>query len=341
MDKVRLGKTGIMVTRCSFGALPVQRLPMDDAVGLLRAAYEGGINYFDTANMYTDSEEKIGNALSDVRENIIISTKTGARDEKTAKEHVELSLRRMKTDYIDIVQLHNIPSLEETEGAYAALYRLREKGYIGHIGVTAHKRTVAVNALNSGLFETLQYPFSYLSDEDEKDLVRRCVREDVGFIAMKAIAGGLLKNAAACRVFFNEFPNAVPIWGIQRMEELNEWLALENDPPHMTDELRAVIEKDRAELSGAFCRGCGYCMPCPVGIDIHNVARMDMLLRRAPYRQFLTDEMCEMMHKINDCISCGSCKTRCPYGLNTPEILKYMLKDYEDFYEKHKGETDK
>ena len=340
MEKVRLGKTGIMVTKCSFGALPVQRVPMEEAVCLLRAAYEGGINYFDTANMYTDSEEKIGNALSDVREKIIISTKTGARDEKTAAEHVELSLRRMKTEYIDIVQLHNMSSLKETEGAYTALVKYKEKGYIRHIGVTAHKRTAALDALDSGLFETLQYPFSYLSNESEKELVRRCERDDVGFIAMKAIAGGLLKNAAACRIFFNEFPNAVPIWGIQRMEELHEWLALENNPPEMTDELRTVIEKDRAELSGSFCRGCGYCLPCPAGIEIQNAARMNMLLRRSPYRQLLTAKTWEMMHRIDNCTGCGNCRARCPYGLDTPAVLKFMLKDYEEFYEMHKGDTE-
>ena len=340
MDKVRLGKTGLMVTRCGFGALPVQRVPMEEAVKLLRAAYDGGINYFDTANAYTDSEEKIGKALSDVRDKIIISTKTMAADEKTAAEHIETSLRRMKTDYIDIIQIHNLPSIKEREGAIAAAFKAKEKGYVRHVGVTAHKHTSAAEALDSGLFETLQFPFSYLSDEKETALYERCVREDVGFIAMKAIAGGLLKNAAACRAFFGEKPWAVPIWGIQRQEELSQWLELEKHPPEMTEELKAVIEKDRRELSGAFCRGCGYCMPCPEGIDIKNAARMDMLLRRSPWRQYYTPEQRETMERIRNCRECGLCKSRCPYGLDTPKVLKYMLADYEDFYEKHKGESE-
>jgi len=340
MDKIRLGETGLMVTRCAFGALPVQRVPMAEAVRLLRAAYDGGINYFDTANAYTDSEEKIGAALSDVREKIIISTKTMAADEKTATEHIETSLRRMKTDYIDILQIHNIPSIKEREGAIKAAFRAKEKGYVRHVGVTAHKHTAATEALDTGLFETLQFPFSYLADEKETALVRRCEKEDVGFIAMKAIAGGLLTNARACRAFFSQYPNAVPIWGIQRMEELREWLALEADPPALTDELRAVIEADRRTLAGAFCRGCGYCMPCPEGIDIKNAARMNMLLRRSPWRQYYAPEQRELMERIRNCRECGLCRSRCPYGLDTPNVLKFMLEDYERFYEQHKGEEE-
>ncbi len=340
MDKIRLGKTNLMVTKTSMGCLPVQRRDMAEAVRILRRAYEAGINYFDTANGYTDSEEKIGNALSDVRDKIIISTKSMARDYKGCKAHIENSLRMMKTDYIDIFQFHMVkecPDPNDKNGAYAAAYEMMEKGYIGHIGVTTHMQVLSFELVDSGLFETMQYPFCHISQPKDYELVEKCAKEDVGFIAMKGLAGGLLDNARACYAFMKDYP-VVPIWGIQTMEELEEWIALDKENPSLDDELRAVIEKDRRELMGNFCRGCGYCMPCPAGIEINNSARMNMFLRRAPYRPYMTEEWYEKMHRIENCIECGQCMSKCPYELNTPEILKYMLKDYDEFYAVHKND---
>ncbi|MBQ8852307.1 MAG: 4Fe-4S dicluster domain-containing protein, partial [Oscillibacter sp.] len=166
-------------------------------------------------------------------------------------------------------------------------------------------------------------------------LVKLCREADMGFIAMKGLSGGLLNNAAACHAFMDQHENVVPIWGVQREEELDQWLELAKSGVTMTPELRSVIEKDRQELAGSFCRGCGYCMPCPAGIEINNSARMNMLLRRAPYKPYLSDEWREKMHRIENCIHCDSCKSRCPYGLDTPALLQYMLKDYDEFYAQH------
>lgn len=341
MRKIRLGKTGLMVTSTAMGCLPVQRCSEEDAVRLLRAAYEGGINYFDTANAYTDSEKKIGLALSDVRDKIILSTKSAARDREGVLRHIENSLRMMKTDYIDLFQFHQVtevPDPNDPKGAYAGALEARERGWIRHIGVTSHRVNVAEDCIASGLFETLQFPFSYISSERDLALARKCREADMGYIAMKGLAGGMLNNARACHAFMKSYDNVVPIWGIQKMEELKQWLALAEEDPGLDEDLSAFIRQERQELSGSFCRSCGYCMPCPAGIEIFNCARMNMLLRRSPWQQYMTDQWREKMERINDCIGCHSCSSRCPYQLDTPNLLKYMLKDYREFYEAHKDQ---
>jgi len=338
IKKVRLGKTDLWVTKTAMGCLPIQRIGSADAVKLLRRAYDSGINYFDTANKYTDSEEKIGLALSDVRHNIVISTKTDAKDAKGALAHIEESLRRLKTDYIDLIQFHNpavLPDKNDPNSAYAGALEAKKKGYVRHIGITNHRLSVANQAIDSGDFETLQFPFSYLCSSEDVNLTERCREADMGFIAMKGLSGGMLTNSAACYAFMQEHENVVPIWGIQYEWELDQWLELTEKGQQMTPELQAVIEQDRKELAVNFCRSCGYCMPCTVGINIPQAARMAMLLRRSPYRPFMTDKIYEEMHRIENCVRCGVCKSRCPYGLDIPNLLAAMLKDYDEFYAKH------
>ena len=334
-----LGKTGLTVTRPAMGCLPIQRCSVDEAVSILQKAYEGGIRYFDTANAYTDSEKKIGLALSDVRENIVISTKSAGTDKNTVLSHIENSLKMMKTDYIDLFQFHqvqSVPDPDDPEGAYAGALEAKRRGWIRHIGFTSHRVDVAEQCIASGNFETCQFPFSYISGERDLALADKCREAGMGFIAMKGLAGGLLTNARACHAFMNCYDNVVPIWGIQKPEELEEWLAVAKEDPILDDELNSVIRKDREELAGTFCRSCGYCMPCTVGIEIRNCARMNMLLRRSPWQQYMTDEWYAKMQKINDCINCRKCVSKCPYGLDQPSLLKYMLKDYNEFYATHK-----
>lgn len=341
MKKIRLGKSGLMVTNTAMGCLPVQRCSVEDGVKLIRAAYEGGINYFDTANAYTDSELKVGLALSDVRDRVVISTKSQARDKAGCAAHIDNSLRLLKSDYIDLFQFHQcpeVPDISDPNGAFAAALEAKKQGKVLHIGLTTHRVDVAEAAIESGLFETLQFPFSYISSDRDLALAGKCKAADMGFIAMKGLAGGLLTNARACRAFMNQYDNVVPIWGIQTMDELAEWLRVTEEDPRLDAEFSAVIEHDRKELAGSFCRSCGYCMPCPMGIEIRNCARMNMLLRRSPWRQYMTPEWREKMNKINDCIGCRQCASKCPYQLDTPNVLKYMLKDYNEFYEAHKNE---
>ncbi len=333
MVKVTLGKTGITVEKNSFGALPIQRISREDAVRLLRRAYAGGVTFFDTARFYTDSEEKLGEAFGadGTRGKIYIATKTGAVTAEGFWKDLDTSLRKLRTDYVDIYQFHNpafCPKPGDGTGLYEAMLEARDRGMIRHIGITNHRLNVAHEAVESGLYETLQFPFSYLATQKDMELVEKCKAAGMGFIAMKALSGGLITNSAAAYAFLAQYDNVLPIWGVQRESELNEFLSYIDNPPAMTEELAAVIARDREELLGDFCRGCGYCMPCPAGIEINNCARMSLMIRRAPSEAQLTPQMQEKMKKIEDCLHCGSCKSKCPYGLDTPALLEKNYRDY-------------
>lgn len=261
MNKIRLGKTELMVSASAFGALPIQRVSFDEAKLILQKAYDNGINFFDTANAYSDSEEKIGYSLSDVRHNIIIATKSGASDKKTLLEHIQLSLKRMKTDYIDLLQLHNpatLPNPDDPDSLYGGLIEAQKKGWIRFIGITNHRLGVAEQAVLSDKYDTLQFPFSSLASEKEISLSKLANEHDMGFIAMKGLSGGLITNAATTFSFIKQYNYVVPIWGIQREKELDEFIELEKNPPAYDEKMKALIQKDRDELIGNFCRGCGY-----------------------------------------------------------------------------------
>ena len=339
MSMVTLGSTGICVNKNGFGALPVQRVTKEDAVYLLRKAYDGGIRFFDTARAYSDSEEKLGAAFEGMREKVFISTKTMAKDVEGFWKDLETSLSLLKTDYIDIYQFHNpsfCPKPGDGTGLYEAMLEAKAQGKIRHIGITNHRLAVANEAIDSGLYETLQFPFCYLATEKDLELVKKCKEADMGFIAMKALSGGLINNSAAAYAFEAQYDNVLPIWGVQRKSELEEFISYIDNPPVMNDEIKALIEHDRKELSGEFCRGCGYCMPCPAGIEINNCARMSLMLRRAPSDAQLTPEMQEKMKKIENCLHCNKCKSKCPYGLDTPALLQ---KNYEDYKRVLAGEV--
>lgn len=336
MERVVLGKTGLKVNKNGFGALPIQRISKEDAVALLQKAFQNGINYFDTARAYSDSEEKMGAALHEVRDQIIISTKTAAQNGEDLWKDLEMSLEKLQTGYIDLYQFHNpafCPKPGDGSGLYEAALKAKEQGKIRHIGITNHRIAVAKEAVLSGLYETLQFPFSYLASEEEVELVELCRQKEVGFIAMKGLAGGLIHNSASAYAFMcqRQFAHVEPIWGIQREWELDEFLSYQEQAPELNEALLAEIQKDKDQLAGEFCRGCGYCMPCPAGIEINNCARMSLMLRRAPQEAWLSEEWQEKMKKIENCLHCGSCMKKCPYGLNTPELLKRNYEDYKTF----------
>lgn len=338
MKMVTLGSTGIQVVQNGFGALPIQRDSKEVAVKIVRRAYEGGMRFFDTARAYSDSEEKVGEALSDVRENIYIATKTMAHTPEEFWKQLETSLQLLKTDYIDIYQFHcanQVYAPGDGTGMYECMLEAKTQGKIRHIGITAHKIQIAFDAVESGLYETLQYPFSYLAAEREKELVAKCKEKNVGFIAMKGLAGGLINKSEAAMAFMTQYDNVLPIWEIQRETELEEWLSYMENTPSMTGEIKEYIEREQKELSGEFCRGCGYCMPCPKGIMINQCARMSLMLRRAPSAAWLSENMQAEMKKIENCINCRKCVSKCPYSLNTPELLK---KNYEDYKRVLNGE---
>mgnify|MGYP004591322145 FL=1 len=333
MATVKLGKTGIVTDKNGFGALPIQRVSDDEAVRILQKAYDGGVTFFDTARFYTDSEHKLGLAFKGMRDKVIIATKTAAKNADEFWKDIRTSLDNLQTDYIDIYQFHNpsfCPKPGDGTGLYEAMLEAKQNGMIKHIGITNHRLKVAHEAIDSGLYETLQFPFCYLASDEDIELVTKCKQADMGFIAMKALSGGLITDSRAAYAFEAEFDNVLPIWGVQRESELDEFLSYVTNPPAMTDDIRALIDNDRKQLQGDFCRGCGYCMPCPAGIEINNCARMSLLLRRSPSGLQLTPEVQAKMMKIEDCMHCGHCRSMCPYHLDTPALLAKNLEDYKN-----------
>lgn len=334
MSTITLGKTGITVERNGFGALPIQRISQDEAVSMLRRAFFGGVRFYDTARAYSDSEQKLGAAFGEmgIRNQIYIATKTHAKTPDEFWQHLETSLKLLKTDYIDLYQFHQAAQCYKPgdgTGMYECMLEAKRQGKIRHIGLTAHLLPVAQACIASGLYETLQFPLSYLSGPQELALVQGCKEANMGFIGMKALAGGLINNSAAACAFMAQFDHVIPIWGVQRPYELEEFLSYIKTPPAMTPELQAVIDHDRQELVGDFCRGCGYCMPCPQGIEINQCARMSLMMRRAPFEGYMGEHWRKEMAKIETCLHCGKCSARCPYQLDTPALLEKNYADYK------------
>lgn len=331
MQKIRLGRTNLMVSRSGFGCIPIQRLSQAESHRLLRKAFDAGINFFDTARAYSDSEEKIGLALSDERPNIIIATKSKAKDGKSLRNDLEASLKLLKTDYVDLLQLHNpdpLPDPQDPKGAYSGLLAAQKDGLVRFVGITNHKVNLAVEAAKSGIYDTVQYPLSTISTEEELKLIPLCQEHDLGLIAMKALSGGLITKAVSAFAFLRQYPNIVPIWGIEQEWQLDEFISFEENPPSLNAEITEIIERDRTELAGSFCRGCAYCMPCPVGIPIPTAARVTYLIARHGTHSLLSPQWREKMDLIDECIECHQCKDHCPYELDTPELLKKMLRGY-------------
>ena len=331
MERIIFGKTGLTASRTGFGCIPIQRVPFEESTALLQYAYEHGVTLFDTANSYTNSEERIGVALRHVRDKIVLCTKSAAAAPDKVTANIENSLKMLQTDFIDVFQVHNpkyVPRPGGEDGVYDCLLKAKEQGKIRHIGITFHILDLAREAVPSGLYDTVQYPLSYLSSDEELALTDLCREHNVGVLAMKGMCGGLLSNAKAAFAFLRQYGNVVPIWGVQRMEEIREFIAYSEEPPALDSSLLDIIKADKERLSGNFCRSCGYCLPCPAGIPIHNAARVTFLLGRTAREAYLTEDWQNKMRLIDNCTGCGHCKAHCPYGLDTPELLKRQQAEY-------------
>ena len=334
METLRLGGTGLRPAKTGFGALPIQRIEQVEAIRILRHAVDGGINFFDTARRYTDSEEKIGAALSGVRKDVILASKLALADARSFEEDLHTSLKTLRTDYLDSLQIHNpphVPTPDDADGCYQVLMKARRAGKIRFIGLTAHAANVAIEAIQSGLYDTVQFPFSCISDGPDLQIPELCREADVGFLAMKALGGGLIKNIPAAFVFMRSHDNVLPLWGIQKTAELEEFLALSAVPPAWDEDMARSVERERAELGASFCRGCGYCLPCMAGIDIPFVARVRLMLGRAPLAKVLNGEGRKKMARAPDCVQCGDCKRRCPYGLDVTGLVRDNSNFFLDF----------
>jgi len=334
METIKFGRCGLSVSRTGFGALPIQRISKAEAVKILRAAVDGGITLFDSSRLYSDSEEKLGAAFAGVRDQVVIATKCVAKNRTELLKDIDTSLLELRTDYVDIMQLHNpaeLPDPADPDSAYAGLMQAKNEGKIRAVGISNHRYHIALQVIESGLYDVLQYPISFLSAERELDLIGQCAEQGMGVIGMKGLSGGLITYATAAFAFLHRYTDLVPIWGIQKESELREFLALSSGPPTLSEEMMETIESYRKELAGDFCRACGYCMPCPQGIQIPIGARMELLLGRVVVQDFLTDEMKARMELIRKCTDCGHCRDHCPYELDAPALLRKNLKYYEQF----------
>ncbi len=335
MEKVRLGKTDMLVSKLGYGGIPIQRLAEDEAIAVVKRVLELGITFIDTANGYTTSEERIGKAISGQRERLIIATKTQARTAEGVAEHLELSLKRLGTDYIDLYQFHNISdssTLEQIlkpEGPMSVVEKEKREGRIRHIGVSSHQIDTAIEIVKSDCFETIMFPFNFISDEAANELIPLVREHDMGFIAMKSMAGGVIENASIALKFFSKFPDVLPIPGIEKSSEIEEFVHILEAGEEMTEAERHEMQQTKQEVGSTFCRRCEYCQPCTAEISISTVMHFPSIMKRMPPHRALTGRFATVMEKAAECVRCGDCEKRCPYHLPIMEIVEKNAKWYQ------------
>lgn len=335
MKTIRLGKTELCVSRIGFGGIPIQRLREDEAVRVVQRCLELGVTFLDTANGYSTSEERIGKAIAGRREQVIIATKSAAKDKAGIQDHIELSLKHLNTEYIDLWQFHNVSTVEaykkilDAKGAMEAAQEALQSGKIRHIGISSHSMDVALKAVPSGHFETIQFPLNFVTNEAVDELLPLAQKHDVGFIAMKPFAGGMLDNANLAIKWLLQFDNVVPDPGIERVEEIEEIVKIVEGSWELLPQEQQEIERIRAEVSTRFCRRCQYCMPCPQEIHILIMMNLRSFLKRFPPEKLTTIGIPEIVNTARTCIKCGECEEKCPYHLPIREMLAEHIKFYE------------
>ena len=333
MKYVKLGRTGLTVSEIGFGGIPIIPLTVDDGAAVVRHGYDLGITFFDTANVYRDSEKKIGQALCGVREKIVIATKTLRRDAENAARHIRLSLENLRTDYIDIYQLHNVSNDETlaqvlaSGGAYEAAKSARDEGKIRFLGFSSHNIKFAVRVCRRGLFSTVQVPFNFIETEAAEELFGVAEEMNMGVIGMKPLGGGLLQRADLCFKFLQRYPGIVPIPGVVSKAEMDEIVSLYRTRPLLTEADLADMEKIRADLGTRFCHRCGYCLPCEKGVRIPEALGFKSILKRFQGETALNFAR-DAVKSAEQCDACGLCIERCPYELPVPEMLEESLALY-------------
>ncbi|MFB0536268.1 MAG: aldo/keto reductase [Anaerolineae bacterium] len=341
MYKVRLGRTELMVSAVGLGGIPIQRPTEEEAVEVVRRCLDLGVNFIDTANMYGNSEERMGRAIAGRREGLILATKSHARQGPELRQHLELSLKQLGVDYIDLYQLHNVSNFEDYEKSLASggpLDVVREAqaaGQVGHIGITGHSMEVAPEAIKSGFLETMMFPFNFVSNEAAEKLIPLAREHDVGFIVMKPMGGGLLENATVAFKYLRRFPDTVPIVGIEKAEEIEEIIAIMEGDPQMTPVEEAEMDRLRAELGTRFCRRCGYCQPCPEDVPIQMIMILESMMKRVPAGSFFPEWGTEIVPQAENCVQCGECEEKCPYHLPIREMMEEHLALFHTRKEAH------
>ena len=345
MEKIRLGRTEIEVSRLGFGGIPIQRVSEEEAVAVVKRCLELGITLIDTANGYTTSEERIGKAISGRREQLVIATKSGDRTCKGIEEHLKLSLERLKVDSIDLYQFHGVNDLETLEvvlsprGPMTVVEESKRAGVVKHIGITSHSMDVAKEAVRSNRFETIMFPLNFIACEAADELLPLAREHDVGFIVMKPLGGGMLENITIAFKYLFQFPDIVLIPGIEKIHEIEEIVQLLEGPLEMTEEEMHEMGRLREELGNKFCRRCDYCQPCVEGIPISTVMASGSFAKRMPLERLFAGGMAEVFEKAANCNQCGECEERCPYHLPIREKIVERVKWYQAEREKYQEQA--
>jgi len=335
LKKIRLGKTNLQVTQLGFGSIPIQRRTEEEALAVVRRCLELGITFLDTAFGYTTSEERIGKAVAGGRNKVVIATKTPPAAPEIVEKNLQTSLKRLNTDYIDLYQLHGVSSMDTLEkvlapdGALTALKKARKDGLIKHIGISSHQLDVAKKAVETDQFETLMFPFNFMASEAAEVLLPLCRRHDVGFIAMKPLAGGMVDDAVVCFKYLLQFPDIAIIPGIERIAEIDEIYKIVQEGPQMSRETQREMDRIKNELGASFCHRCDYCQPCESHIPISMVLGSASLYKRLPPERFFGDMVAPAMKQAVDCRQCGDCESRCPYHLPIRQMLSEQVKWFE------------
>lgn len=341
MQKVRLGRTGLFVTKIGFGGIPIQRLTDEaEAARLVTSAVEMGINWFDTATGYSTSESRIGQGIKPFkRDSIYIFTKSPAKTPDALKAHIELSLKRLRTDYIDVFQFHGIKQDAwkeiQVNGSMEMLLRLLEKGVIKHIAASSHSDKAMLEVLEHPAIEVAQFPFNFIMYEEVSEILAKCRAKDTGFIAMKPFGGGVFPSAGPCIRFLMQYPDVVADPGFENIEQIKEVISLVEKGEQMTDDDRKMIEVVRDELGKRFCRRCGYCSPCPHGVQIVNLMIIESVIRRMPPQQVINQDRRRDVSTVEKCIECGLCETKCPFELPIRNSIKEAARMYLEYEEQH------
>ena len=334
MEYTNLGNTGLKVSRLGFGGIPIQRITQEEATALIRKLPEYGINYIDTARGYTVSEEYLGIAMEGIRDKFVLATKSMARTREAMEKDIETSLKNLRTDHIDLYQVHNAPPAQMSivtgeGGALEALLEAKAAGKIGHIGITAHEIGTFEMGLEMDWVETIMFPYNFV-ELQAADLIRKCAEKGKGFICMKPLAGGAIENAPlAMRFIASNKDITVNIPGMASEDELKQNVAAACDPTPLSEEELREVQNIRDTLGNQFCRRCNYCQPCTMGINISFCFTINGYLTRYGLKDWAIGRYKGMAVEPNACIECGMCESRCPYHLPIIEMLKDVYSNFQ------------
>lgn len=334
MEYTNLGNTGLKVSRLGFGGIPIQRITQEEATALIHKLPEYGVNYIDTARGYTVSEEYLGIAMEGIRDKFVLATKSMARTREAMEKDIETSLKNLRTDHIDLYQVHNAPPAQMKivtgeGGALEALLEAKAAGKIGHIGITAHEIGTFEMALEMDWVETIMFPYNFV-ELQAADLIRKCAEKGKGFICMKPLAGGAIENAPlAMRFIASNKDITVNIPGMANEDELKQNVAAACDPAPLSEDDLKEVQNIRDTLGNQFCRRCNYCQPCTMGINISFCFTINGYLTRYGLKDWAIGRYKGMAVEPNACIECGMCESRCPYHLPIIEMLKDVYSNFQ------------